>query len=271
VTLNARQALTNGYASLTSEDGANVFSVLLVFNLVYGTVSQSFKQQLLAAQTALPGARFPPPFDVSVLRLELPVSLLALLTVGAVLGNEIVRFWAIQLFADRPTPTVRSRLAVLVPVGGGFALLVYGLRQLLPFLWIGEAMRHQMRVTFAIGIAVAPLLAVTVYLRQEIALTENDVTETVRNSVARFRDGMVPVFGLLVVLALLSQLSILPAAVISRVITLRSGTAPAILVDILNRILAAGVSTFSIATITDAYLQVSNTAAEPSEADDSRD
>jgi hypothetical protein len=259
--LNARQALTNGYASLTSEDGANVFSVLLVFNLLYGTVSQSFKQQLLSARTALGGIRFPPPFDVSVLRLELPVSLLALLTAGAVLGNEIVRFWAIQLFADLPTPTVRSRLAVLVPVGGGFALLVYGFRQLLPFLWIGEAMSNQMRVTFAIGIA-APLLAVTVYLRQEIALTKNGVTETVRSSVARFLDDPAPIFGLLIVLALLGQLSILPAAVISRVITLRSGTAPAILVDALNRILAAGVSTFSIAAITDAYLQVSDPTSE---------
>jgi hypothetical protein len=71
---------------------------------------------------------FPAPFGLDSLAFELPLSLLAVLTVAAVFGNEVVRFWAIRLFAGPPTPAVRERLSALVAAGSGFALLIYGFR-----------------------------------------------------------------------------------------------------------------------------------------------
>lgn len=266
VSLDIRRALQRGYAGLTSKDGLNVFSALLVFNIAYAAVSQSFRQQLLEATRNGPLAvqlrrRFPPPFDLDLLVLELPVSLLAILAVAVVVGNEAVRFWAIQLFAGRPVPTLRERLMPLVWAGGGFALLLYGLRQVLPVVWHGQGSTTMWQLTSATGIAVAPLVLVTVYLRQEIALTEAGLAETVRNSVARFREAPVPTFVLLLLLAVLGQLTVLPAVVLSPV---RTWSTTALLVDVLNGVLAAGLSTFSIAAITDAYLQVRDSGAEAS-------
>jgi hypothetical protein len=131
-------------------------------------------------------------------------------------------------------------------------------------VWNGPDPLTTLQLTAVLGIVVAPLLLVTVYLRQEIALTGTSVTETVRDSLARFREAPVSVFGLLLLLAVLGQLSLLPAAVLFRVITVRAGSTIALFLDVLNRVLAAGLSTFSIAAITDAYLQVRDSGAEVS-------
>jgi len=269
MSLSIRRALQRGVADLRSKDGLNVFSVLLVFNIAYAAVSQSFRQQLLEATrngplTGRSGPAFPAPFDLDLLALELPLSLLAILAVAVVVGNEAIRFWAIQLFAGRPAPTLRERLIPLVWAGGGFALLIYGLRQVLPVVWGGPGSLTMVQLASVTGIVAAPLLLVTVYLRQEIALTAAGPTETVRNSVARFREAPVPIFGLLVLLAVLGQLSVLPAVLLSRVITVRVGSTIAIFVDLFNGALAAGLSTSSVAVITDAYLQVRDSGAEAS-------
>jgi hypothetical protein len=102
-----------------------------------------------------------------------------------------------------------------------------------------------------VPVAVAPILLVTVYLRQEIALTAAGPTEVVRNSLARFRKAPVPIFGLLVLLTVLGQLIALPTVLLS---PLRVGSRPWLLNALLTRVLSAALSTFSIATITSAYL-----------------
>jgi len=119
-------------------------------------------------------------------------------------------------------------------------------------------------LTAGLAIAVAPLLLVMVYLWQEIALPEHSLSETVRNSLIGFRDDPTPIFGLLLLLATLGQLTVLPSAVLSRVVALRAGDTLAILVDVLNRLPGAGVSTVSTAAITDASLRVRPDGAEAS-------
>ncbi|MBX0305157.1 hypothetical protein [Haloarcula salinisoli] len=265
--LDIRRALQAGYDGLTSTAGLNVFSVLLVSNVAYGAVSQSFRQRLLtqivSGRPAIQsGVYFQAPFDVEWLALEFPLAVLVALTVAAVVAHEGVRFWAIQQFADIPAPTLRERGRVLVAVAGGVALFVYAVRQVLPLVLVSQGFQMGVQLSMVVSVAVAPVLLVTVYLRQELALTAAGSTETVRNSVARFREAPVPIFGLLLLLAMLGQLLLLPGAVVSRLVTVRVGTTPSLFLEALNRVLFGALSTFSVATITDAYLQVRDGAPD---------
>lgn len=258
--LDIRQALQAGYDGLTSTAGYNVFSVLLVFYVAYDAVSQSFRQQLLAtAPVSQPPAGFTPPLDIDVLALEWPLSVLVALTVAAVVSHEAVRFWAIQQFAESPVPTLQERARILLSVGGGVALFVYGVEQVLLVFWSGPGAGLGIPFPTVITVAVAPILLVTVYLRQGIALTAAGSTETVRNSLARFRMAPVQIFGLLLLFAVLGQLTVLPSVLLS---PLRVGTTPWLLNELLTRVLSAALRTFSIATITEAYLQVRDGAPD---------
>jgi len=261
MSLDIRQALQAGYDGLTSTAGYNVFSVLLVFYVAYDAVSQSFRQQLPAAAPGVqPGVM--PPFDVDVLAFELPLSVLVTLTVAAVVSHEAVRFWAIQQFAESPVPTLQERARTLLAVGGGVALFVYGLREALLAFWYGPGFEMGIRSPLFVSVAVAPILLVTVYLRQEIALTAVGPAKTVRNSLARFRTAVVPIFGLLVLLTVLGQLISLPSVLLS---PLRVGSTPWLLNALLTRVLSAALSTFSIATITSAYLQSATEPRKPTD------
>ena len=254
MSLDIRQALQAGYDGLTSTAGYNVFSVLLVFYVGYDAVSQSFRQQLLATAPGVQtGVGLTPPFDIDMLAFELPLSVLVALTVAAVVSHEAVRFWAIQQFAESLVPTLQERARVLLVVGGGVALFVYGVRQALLVFWYGPGFEMGIRSPLFVSVAVAPILLVTVYLRQEIALTAAGPTEAVRNSLARFRKAPVPIFGLLLLLTVLALLTSLPKVLLS---PLRVGATLWLLTELLNRVLFAVLSTFTMATITEAYLQV---------------
>jgi hypothetical protein len=258
--LDIRQALQTGYDGLTSTAGYNVFSVLLVFYVAYDAVSQSFRQQVLATAPGVqPPPGFTPPFDIDVLAFESPLSVLVALTVAAVVSQEAIRFWAIQQFAERPVPTLQERARILLAVGGGVALFVYGVGQALLVFWYSPGFEMGIRSPLFVSIAVAPILLVTVYLRQEIALTAAGPTETVRNSLARFRKAPVRIFGLLLLLTVLGLLIPLPSVLLS---PLRVGATPWLLNELLTRVLSAALSTFAIAAITDAYLQVRTGAAK---------
>ncbi len=261
MSLDIRQALRAGYDGLTSTPGYNVFSVFLVFNIAYEAVSQSFQQRLLSALASgrpavQSGLYFPPPFGVDVLSFEYPLAVLVALAVAAVVANEAVHFWAIQQFADIPAPTLRERGRVLAAIGGGVALFVYGVREVLPLVWVSQGFQMGIQLSMAAVVAAAPVLLVTVYLRQAIALTEASATEAVRDSVARFREDPVTIFGLLLLLAVLGQLLVVPRAVVTRVVTVRADSTLSLFLGVLDRALFAAVGTFSIAAITDAYLQV---------------
>lgn len=261
MSFDVSQVLRRGYDDVTSNAGLNVFSAFLVFNVVYNAVSGSFREQLLSwLASGRPGLYFSPPFDIGLLRFDLPLAVLAILTVAVVLANEAVRCWAIQAFVDSPVPTLRERARIIVVVGGGVALFVYTIRQILPVAWAGQGGVGMFLVASTAGFAAAPVLLVTVYFTQEIALTDAGSAEVVRDGLARFRDTFVRIFGLLLLLVLLGELLVLPTAVLSRVTTLRVGTTLWLLTELLNHVLFAALSTYSTAVITEAYLQ-SDTAS----------
>jgi len=262
--LDVRRALQTGYDDLTSEAGLNVFSVLLVFNLAYGAVVASFRQQLLEFVTRgspMPTAFIRPPVDWEFLSLELPLPLLAVLAVGAVFAGELVRFWAIRLFADlslTPVPERRERVPILLAVGGGVTLLVFGLREVVPVFWAPEGARTMATVSQATGVVSLIVVGLTVYLRQEIALTDAGVRETVEKSVARFLAEPVPILGLLALLGLLGALTGLPPLVGQFVVGAGRGMTPPVsqLLELGSVVLSTVLTTFSIATVTNAYVQI---------------
>jgi len=257
--LDVRRALQVGFDDLTSTAGLNVFTVLLVFNVTYGTVVASLRQGLLdVVQRGTPGPPevvAGPPLGWDALLFDLPLPLLVVLAVASVLTSEVIRFWAIRLFADlsiTPVPERGERLPVLLAVGGGFAFVLFGLRHVLPVLWARQGFEAMTLVSQATGVVVLVLLGVSVYLRQEIALTDADPGETVRRSVRRFLAGPVPILGLLALLGLLGVLTGLPTVVAVNVI---DGGPLVTAGRLLGVVLGAALSTFSIAAITDAYVQ----------------
>lgn len=257
--LDINRALRTGLDNLRSEAGVAVTAVLLVFQLCYGVVLDSFRQRLvgLVYSDSPPGQA-----GIEVLKaveLSLPV-LVGLALVGIVL-NEVIRFWAIRRFADNSTLRVDDagqRLRVLLAVGGGFALVLFTFQQLLPilgFVWGLDAASAFSQASTFVSLL---LVGVAVFLRQEIALNDGCVRQTLRNSVVRFLQEPVPILGLLVLLGVVGL-----AAGIPQMLTMALSSAGAVAgvpVETAGQVvgvaLMAVVQTLSIAAITDAYLQV---------------
>jgi len=258
MSLDLRGAFEQGFEDLTSTAGLNVLSALVVFNIAYGSVIASLRQQLAVFIRGGEQVRFAtPPIDLDVLLLDLPIAVLAVVTIVAVVAGEVIRFWAIQLFADVSGPDLSERFAVLLSVGSGFALVVLGLRELLPLFWVTDGFRTVIVATQGAVVAAASLLLVAVYLRQEIALNDGGPTETVRNAVARFRDAPGRIFLVLVVLWLLGRVVVVPGMLVAITIQPVTDSAVGLLLSGLAVVLWAVATTFSIAVVTDAYLQVS--------------
>ena len=267
MSLDVGQALRAGYDNLATTDGLTVLSVLLAFNLVFEAVVASFRPRLVerirAGQFGLESPRLviEPPLDLDSFVPELPLSVLAALVLVGLVGNELVRFWAIRLFAS-PTrgqlSNAADRVPVVLAVGGGFALFLFALRKLLPLLWVGEGFQTVMLASQTAGVVALVLVGVAVYLRQELALTDAGAAESVRASIARFVAAPVPVLGLLAVLGLLGLLTGLPTALAIYAVgaTPGGGDTVVAVAELVGIVLGAVLSTFSIATVTDAYLQV---------------
>ena len=261
--LDVRRALRTGYDDLRSTAGLNVLSVLLVFNLVYGGVVASFRQELLVVLRRSRSGT--PPListesrvGLDLLQFDLPLWLLALLTVLAVLVGEAIRFWAIRQFADlslRSVPEVRERLPVFLTVAGGFALLVFGLVEVVPLLWADNGAETMRLAAQSVGVVSLLLVGVTVYLRQELALTAGSARQTATRSVRRFVAEPVPILGLLALLGLGGALAGLPSALAAAIGP--AGNSTVVQIGELVRVaLSSILTTFSIAAITDAYIQI---------------
>lgn len=258
--LDVRRALRAGYDSLTSTDGLNVASVLLVFNLAFGTVASSFRQQVVAsAFEPGPSGRLPiriaPPVDWDVLALDLPVALLGAVILVGIAANEAIRFWGIRLFADEDGESLGDRLPVLLLAAGGLALVLFTMRGLLPLLWLDGARQGFYLADRLLVLTALVLSAIAVYLRQAIALTDRGVGGVVRHSLERFAAAPLATVGLLVILGLLG---FAPSLSVSAAIVAgfggQSGVLPWVQLGALA--LVAVVDTFAIAAVTDAYLQV---------------
>lgn len=266
--LDVRQALRTALDELTSVAGLNVFAVLLVFNVAFGAVVVSFRRQLLALVRRLTNAgqvetgTAQPLFGVEALAVEAPLSLLAALAVVALLTREAVRFWAIQQFAGVSTHPLRDRLPVLVPVAGGLALVLFGLRELVPLLLVDRGFRTWIAASQALQLPLAAVLLVTVYLRQEIALGSSGAVQTVRESVGAFLREPVPTFGLLLVLAVLGALPRVATVAVTYALQPLSDGTVWLLIRTVSFSIDMVLLTFTIAAVTAAYLQVRGPADE---------
>ncbi|MBX0287281.1 hypothetical protein EGH22_13170 [Halomicroarcula sp. F28] len=261
--LDVRRALQTGYDDLTSRTGRKVLAVLLVFNLVYSGVVTSFREDLLAV---LRGSGYRTPRTIGIesqvgwelLQFELPLWILAPLAVLAVFAGEAIRFWAIQQFADlslRSPPDPVKRLPVFLAVAGGFTLLVFGLTEVVPLLWAPSGVEAMARTTQAVSVVSLHLVGVTVYLRQELALTEAGAREAVRKSVRRFLTEPVPILGLLALLGLGGALVGL-APMVASYLGLAGNATVTQVGELVHVALGTVLSTFSIAAVTDAYVQI---------------
>lgn len=264
--LDIGRALRTGLDDLRSEAGLAVVAVLVVFQLGYGVVLDSFRQRLvgLVYSGGPPGpARVDVlgPAEMRALSLEMSLPVLVALALAGLVLNEVIRFWAIRRFADDAVMRVDDagqRIRVLLLVGGGFALVLFALQQLLPVLGLIWGLRTMSAFSQASMAVSLLLVGIAVYLRQEIALNDGCVRGTLRNSVLRFLQEPVPILGLLVLLGVVGFAAGLPQALPlllgdgGTVAGVPLGTAA----EVTGVALTAVVQTLSIAAITDAYLQV---------------
>lgn len=258
--LDVRRALQAGYDGLTSTDGLNVASVLLVLNLYYDTVATSFRQRLVTAvsdpgPSGRPPVRIRPPVDLEALALDLPLTLLAGLVLVGIVGNEVLRFWGIRLFAEAGEESLGRRLPVLLAAAGGVALLQFTLRGLLPVLWVPGDVSTFALASQLLGAVALVVTVAAVYLRQAVALTAAGVGGVFRIAFRSLRVAPLATLGVLAVVAVLRI-----AAGISTPLAIiagfggQSGVLPWIQLGSLA--LVAVVEAFAIAAVTDAYLQV---------------
>lgn len=265
--LDIGRALRTGFAQLGSETGLVVVAVLIAFQVGYGVVLDSLRQQL-AALVATGGPPGGPRVGVIAtatewgpLTLETSLPVLAGLTILGVVCNEVIRFWAIRRFAGPSAARAKDagqRLRVLLVLGGSFAILLFGLQHVIPILGLAWGL-DTMGAFSRIGVALSLLLfGVAVYLRQEIALNDGCIRGTVRNSVVRFLQEPVPILGLLVLLGVIGFVAGIPQALgmILGGDGIVAGVPVGILAQVVGVALTAVVQTLSIAAITDAYVQV---------------
>jgi len=230
-----------------------------VFNLAFGTVSASFRQQLVVTffepgPSGRPPVRIQSPVDLEALALDLPAALLAVFVPVGIVANEMIRFWGIRLFAEEEGESLGDRLPVLLVAAGGVALLLFTLRGLLPLLWVQGEVSTFTLASQLLGIAALAVTVATVYLRQAVALTDADVGGVVRTALQSLCTAPLAILGVLAVVAV-------PRAVagISTPIALIAGLAQSGVLPWLQSgslVLVAVVETLAIAAVTDAYLQV---------------
>ncbi len=264
--LDIGRALRTGLDDLRSEAGIAVVTVLVVFQLGYGVVLDSFRQRLVGlvysdSAPGQPGIEVVRPAEMGALSVEMSLPILVGLALVGIVLNEVIRFWAIRRFAGGSALRANDagqRLRVLLAVGGGFAIVLFALQQLLPILGLVWGLDTMSAFSQAGMVLSLLLVGVAVYLRQEIALNDGSVRQTLRNSVVRFLQEPVPILGLLVLLGVVGF-----AAGIPQMVTMAlsdAGTVAGVPLRTAGQVvgvaLMAVVQTLSIAAITDAYLQV---------------
>ncbi|MDS0283675.1 hypothetical protein [Haloarcula onubensis] len=273
MSLDIGDALRSGIDGLASEDGLLVGAVFLLYSLGSLVVTESLAAELLRLvfesgvytaeqRAAIASFGGESPFALGV---GLPVTVVLVALVA--LAGELVRYWAIRLFAgpaETATDDVADRALMAVVLGGTVALSVLLFQSVLPV--VGQLGGL---ATTLVGSIVGPvvglvLVTVFVYLRQEIALNDGGYGETLRNSVARFLDDPVSIVVLLVVLGLFGLVGSLPG-LLTGVLggdAAVGGLSLAIVSRLLSAVLGTVFQVLGIAVVTDAYVQVRASARE---------
>jgi len=271
--LQIGDALRSGFDDLLSEDGLLITGVFLLYNLGNTVANSSFTQamfdQLMAGGGPTgaggPGGAGAPGFSVSDFTgpfgLDIAAPIAVVLVLLFLVIGQLVKFWGIRLFAD-PHETMEDntsgRAVMAVVLGGGIAVLTFA------FSMSSTALNLSGRPLIG-GLAgiVGGLLSLIVglafvYLLQSIALYDGGYVETLKHCVARFMDAPAQIIVLLFLLFLLGIIPGIPstASVLSVFLPGTFDLPSQSILQVASMVLNAPVQAFSLAVITDAYIQV---------------
>jgi hypothetical protein len=272
MTLQIGDALRSGLDTLLSEDGLLITGVFLLFNLGNTVASSTFTGALFnemmdmggpasggAAGAGAPGfsvSDFTGPFSLDV---ALPVAVVLVL-LFLVIG-QLVKFWGIRLFTEPQEimeHNTSDRAVMAVVLGGGVAVLTFAVSMSSNALNAsGQPLLGGLAGLFSGLLSLIVGLAF-VYLLQSIALYDGGYVETLKHCVARFMDAPAQIIVLLFILFLLGIIPGIPstASVISVVLPGAFDLPSQSILQVASIALNAPVQAFSLAVITDAYLQV---------------
>jgi len=271
--LQIGDALRSGIDTLLSEDGLLITGVFLLFNLGNTVASSTFTEALFdevmdmggpggpggAGGAGTPGfsvADFTGPFSLDV---AIPVAV-AMVLLFLVIG-QLIKFWGIRLFAESQEimdENTSDRAVMAVVLGGGVAVLTFAASISSTALNVsgrpllgGLAGLLSALLSLIVGLAF-------VYLLQSIALYDGGYVETLKHCVARFMDAPAQIIVLLFILFLLGIIPGIPstASVISVFLPGSFDLPSQSILQVASMVLNAPVQAFSLAVITDAYLQV---------------
>ncbi|AAV48045.1 unknown [Haloarcula marismortui ATCC 43049] len=244
--LQIGRAFQDGIDELLSERGAMFAGVFIVYGLlssvVWASLSQAFTELFLGRlpsdaqvnQAAMAGS--------TPLALDLPLAVTGVGALVLLILNEALNIVAIRAFAsdDRePIPdNVGRRLGRTVVVAIAAGILT----------------------TIAVGIGLILLIIpglvfglLFFFVRQEIALNDSGVIESISNSVSVVTDNLLATFVLAIVLVVLGF--VLGGAVSFLPISL-----PPMVLATVSTVFSSVVSVFSIAVTTVAYLQATGSS-----------
>jgi len=271
--LQISDALRSGIDTLLSEDGLLITGVFLLFNLGNTVASSTFTEALFddvidmggpggpggSAGAGAPGfsmADFTGPFSLDV---AVPVAI-AMVLLLLVIG-QLIKFWGIRLFAEPQEimdENTSERAVMAVVLGGGVAVLTFAASMSSTALNVSGRPLLGGLVGLVSGLLSLIVGLAFVYLLQSIALYDGGYVDTLKHSVARFMDAPAQIIVLLFILFLLGIIPAIPtmASVVSMVLPGAFDLPSQSILQVASMVLNAPVKAFSLAVITDAYLQV---------------
>ncbi|MDS0222006.1 hypothetical protein NDI54_11675 [Haloarcula sp. S1AR25-5A] len=271
--LQIGDALRSGIDDLLSETGLLLTGVFFLYNLGNTVANSSFSRalfdQLMAGGGPTgaggPGGAGTPGFSMSDfagpfgLDVALPIAVVLVL-LFLVIG-QLVKFWGIRLFAD-PQEIMEAdtseRAIMAVVLGGGVAILTFAFSMSSTVLSFSGRQLIGGLAGIVGGLLSLIVGLALVYLLQAIALYDGGYVETLKHAVARFMDAPAQIIVLLFLLFLLGIIPGIPstASVLSVFLPGSFDLPSQSILQVTSMVLNAPVQAFSLAVITDAYIQV---------------
>jgi len=252
MSLQVGTALERGFDQLTSERGALFVAVFVVFGIANTVVSQSlavaFNRAVFEALDVPPSAAQQQQTvgASNPLALEIPLAVSLVLVILLFVVSIVLSVAAIRSFASDSTDPLPSEafrdfgrtagVAVAAAILSGLVVGIGAIFLLLP------------------GLVFAILFT---FVKQEVALNDSGVIESLTESVDIVSDNAIEVVALLVILFVLGLVASVPTLVLGAVI-------PSVIATVLSTVLGQVANVYGIATVTAAYQQA--TAEQADEA-----
>lgn len=246
VALQIGRAFQDGIDELLSERGALFVGVFIVYGLINSVVSaslsQAFTDLFLSELPTEAQASQAPIAGSTPLAFEIPLAVAGVSALVLYVVSEALTIVAIRAFASDsrdPIPNdVTRRLSRTVAVTIAAAILT-GIVTAIGFVLL-----------IIPGLVLAVLFF---FVKQEIALNDSGIIESIRNSVSVVRDNLLATVVLAVVLAALGVVVGLSSQALP---------IPAVALAVITTAVSGVVTVFSITVTTTAYLQVTEPMRE---------